>query len=163
MERKTRCRTIFSKNSIETEVATNYYNRLLKLPWQEGIRSKNGFTRLEHNLDLCSRLGEEILALIREILREMKRANPAVPNYAIFGVYVNYYRDGDMYTPNHSHKGTHQLVLSFGATRTLNIGKKSFLMENGDAILFGSTIHGVPREKTDGGRISVATFMVPIP
>lgn len=160
MERK--CKTIIRKNSIKEDVATSYYNRLLKLPWREGIRSKKGFTRLAHNLDLNSPLGEEILALVTEILREMKKTNPNMPNYAVFGIYINYYRDGDMYTPNHSHKGTHQMVISFGAIRTLTIGKKNVRMENGDAILFGSSIHGVPREEADGGRISVATFMAPI-
>ena len=60
-----------------------------------------------------------------------------------------------MYTPNHSHKGTHQLVISLGETRTLSVAKNEFRMENGDSILFGSSVHGVPREENvTKGRIS---------
>ncbi len=29
--------------------------------------------------------------------------NPSFTCIAIFGVYINYYRDGQDYTPNHSH------------------------------------------------------------
>ena len=67
-----------------------------------------------------------------------------------------------MWTPNHSHKDTHQLVVSLGVTRTLQVGEKKYSMVNGSAIIFGSSIHGVPKDETvTGGRISIATFMVP--
>ena len=35
-----------------------------------------------------------------------------------------------MWTPNHNHKGTHQLIISLGGTRTLNVAKKGFKMKN---------------------------------
>ena len=67
-----------------------------------------------------------------------------------------------MYTPNHSHKGSHQLVISLGGKRTLTIGKKKFPMKNGDAIIFGGSTHGIPKEpNAQEGRISIATFMIP--
>lgn len=79
------------------------------------------------------------------------------------GVYLNYYRNGEMWTPNHSRPGTHQLVISLGATRTLEVTKKKIPMKNGDAILFGSATHGVPKEpEITTGRISIATFMRPV-
>jgi hypothetical protein len=75
-------------------------------------------------------------------------------------IYLNYYENGEMWTPNHSHSGTHQLVISLGCPRTLQVTKKDYRMENGDAILFGSAIHGVPKEvNVKKGRISIATFM----
>ena len=53
-----------------------------------------------------------------------------------------------------------QVVISLGATRTLIIGKKTFSLNNGDVIIFGSSTHGVPKEPTiTNGRISIATFM----
>jgi len=76
-------------------------------------------------------------------------------------MYVNYYENGKMYTPMHTHKGTKQLVLSLGESRDLIIGKKTFTMKNGDAIIFGSSPHGVPVSDTKKGRISIATFMIP--
>lgn len=68
-----------------------------------------------------------------------------------------------MYTPNHSHRGTHQLVLSLGGERTLNVGKTEYVMRGGDAIIFGSSVHGVKKEPGAEPRISIATFMVPDP
>jgi hypothetical protein len=67
-----------------------------------------------------------------------------------------------MYTPNHAHKGTHQLIISLGCPRTLQLGKKEFIMENGDAIIFGGSSHGIPRDNSVTGRISIATFMKPL-
>ena len=82
--------------------------------------------------------------------------------FIIMGIYINYYENGEMYAPNHSHKETYQFILSLGVTRTLNVGKKSYLMKNGDGIIFGSSIHGVPKDSSvNNGRISIATFMVP--
>ena len=80
--------------------------------------------------------------------------------YQISHIYVNYYKDGNMWTPNHSHKGTHQIVISLGATRQLKVGKKTFDMSSGSAIIFGGSIHGVPKQPdVKEGRISIATFM----
>jgi len=37
-------------------------------------------------------------------------------------------------------------------------------MGNGDAIIFGSAIHGVPKDSNcKAGRISIAVFMIPTP
>lgn len=157
-----RRKTVILKNAVDKDTSDKLYKRMVNLPWKGGVRSRSGFTRLAHSLDLDSSFGEEIMGLITEILHNMKRIDSTIPNYAILGVYINYYRNGQMYTPNHSHKGTHQLVVSFGATRTLTIGKKSIRMEKGDSVLFGSASHGVPLEECDEGRISIATFMVPM-
>jgi len=39
-------------------------------------------------------------------------------------------------------------------------GKKDYVMENGDAII-GSSSHGVPKDNSINGRISIVTFLVP--
>lgn len=156
------CRTLIQKNALLSKEADELYKDLITLPWEAGIRSRNGFTRLAHQLDLDSKQGEKILEIVKDVLMQMKTQKSDLPNYAIFGVYINYYRDGTMYTPQHSHKGTHQLVISLGATRTLLIGKKQIRTSNGDAVLFGSSMHGVPKEPCDKGRISIATFMMPV-
>jgi uncharacterized protein YjlB len=82
--------------------------------------------------------------------------------YFILGLYLNFYENGEMWTPNHSHSGTHQLVVSLGQKRTLQVGKKNYEMTNGSAIIFGSSTHGVPKDDSVDSRISIATFMVPI-
>lgn len=59
----------------------------------------------------------------------------------------------------YSHPGLVQIVISFGATRTLIIGKKEYNSKNGNVFIFGSSTHGVPKEpKIKDGRISIALF-----
>lgn len=83
-----------------------------------------------------------------------------IPQPQIHGIYLNYYRDGNDFTPTHSHPGMQQIVISLGATRTLTMGSTSYLMRNGDAIIFGSSLHGIPKEPTcQEGRISIALFL----
>ena len=81
----------------------------------------------------------------------------------VLGLYLNRYRNGEEWTPNHSHKGTKQIVVSFGAMRVLDVGKRQFQMENGDAIIFGSAVHGVPKCIQPETRISLAAFLIPTP
>lgn len=76
------------------------------------------------------------------------------------GVYLNYYRDGNDWTPNHTHPGTTQLVLSLGATRGFVYGKSTYNVNNGDIVIFGATTHGVPKQPDiKEGRISIALFL----
>lgn len=142
-------KTQYFPNIIENP--TDYYNELVNIEWEEGIRSKRGFTRLGKSLNVGDCDLVDIL-----IATTMSKLNL---NYQVNYIYLNYYKDGTYYTPSHSHPGEIQLVLSFGATRTLKVGSKEFKMNNGDAIIFGSAVHSVPKELTDQGRISIATFM----
>jgi len=78
----------------------------------------------------------------------------------VYGIYLNYYRNGEDYTPNHSHPGQKQVIISLGASRVLTMGKRSFVMNNGDVIVFGSAIHGIPKDPNcQQGRISIAMFL----
>jgi len=152
-------KTQIVKSAIEEKRSFELFEFLRdNIEWEEGIRSKSGFTRLAKAIDLEEHKDLEII--INTILKSNFKLNCVA--YAIYGVYLNYYKDGSMWTPNHSHPGTHQLVISLGETRKLVIGKKEVQMKSGDAILFGSSIHGVPKEENKGGRISIATFMKPI-
>lgn len=153
-----RQKTIYCPESIEADLATGLYFELQEsIEWEEGVRSRNGFTRKALAIDLVEYplLGNVVARILNNITTQQ---------YEIMGTYLNYYQNGEMYTPNHSHKQTSQLVVSLGATRTLTVGKKSYQLNNGDSILFGSSVHGVPKEPSvTEGRISIATFMIPIP
>lgn len=139
------------------------YDTLLAGKWTEGVRSRNGPTRLARVVDMKSDEGELLLGVVADALSMMRCVNEKIPDYCVYGIYLNYYKDGNMYTPNHTHLKTHQLVISLGASRTFNIGKKSMTLKGGDAVLFGSAVHGVPKDPSVvDGRISIATFMSPI-
>ena len=76
---------------------------------------------------------------------------------------MNYYLNGEHYTPNHSHPKMIQVIISLGTTRILNIGKKEYKSSNGDVFIFGSSIHGVPKQlEIKDGRISIALFCSPL-
>lgn len=155
MSKKTR--TTFLLNAVDSEDATNLYNKLKNnIEWEDGIRSKKGFTRKAKtifSIDYYIKY-PEIKECVDSVLSLFDE------KYKVLGVYLNFYENGEMYTPNHTHPGTQQLVISLGSTRTLTINKKEFKMSNGSAILFGSSMHGVPKEpEVKDGRISIATFM----
>ena len=76
----------------------------------------------------------------------------------IKGLYVNLYENGDMWTPPHGHHSTNQMVISLGETRTFTIDKDRYELNNGDVIIFGDQLHGIPKHKTTNMRISIATF-----
>jgi len=146
--------TIYRPGAIDPDLATGLYECLREgIDWEEGIRSRTGFTRKAKaiNLEDYPDLQSFVVQVIRSIVQK---------DYILYGAYLNYYENGEMYTPNHSHKGTQQLIISLGATRELCLGKKSYAMHNGDAIIFGSTVHGVTKDPNiTEGRISIAVFM----
>lgn len=152
-----KCKTIFMKNVICKNVTSNLYEYLVNnIEWEDGVRSKKGETRKAKALNIGD-IPEIDDVIISSLI------NLTSTQYVIFGIYLNFYENGDSWTPNHSHKDTHQLVISLGTSRKLCIGKKEYLMEDGDVILFGSSTHGVPKDsEIREGRISIATFMTPI-
>jgi hypothetical protein len=151
-QRKMVVRTIHVKKLLSDEEEKKYYDHFAtKTRWESGIKTRTGeSTRQGAEVDI-----EDYPELLVRVCKTFEN------KYVFFGGYLNWYKDGTCWTPNHSHKGTVQIVLSFGATRTLMIGKKACKMEGGDAILFGSSIHGVPKEPDcKDGRISLAFFAV---
>ncbi len=154
-----RCATTYKSDTLTETAATDLYNQLVySVRWHDGIRSRGGFTRKAYMVPPTDSLMPVLCSVIKLSLNALKNKQ----NYAIMGIYINYYVDGTMYAPNHSHKGSHQLVLSLGATRTLTVGKKEFAMNNGSSIIFGGSVHGVPKEPSvSAGRISIAAFLKP--
>jgi len=146
-------KTLLLKKSINTDEAQSMFTILREiLPWKEGIKSRKGFTRLACPINTGD------IPLIDQMLVSVAKSAGITINNAL-GIYVNYYKNGEMWTPNHSHKESNQIVISLGGTRTLNVGTKSYKMSNGDAIIFGHGIHGVPKEShITEGRISIAAF-----
>lgn len=157
---KKKQKTIHVKNYIDKNIASKLYNKLEKeIEWHDGIKSKKGFTRKAYIVPSKS---EDIY--IPDIDGELEQIiQYAMHKYAqntqLIGIYLNYYENGTHYTPNHKHEDTIQLIISLGETRTLNVGTKSFSIGNGDLIIFGSSIHGVPKEQNKKGRISIALFL----
>lgn len=153
------CRTQFIEHAIDEKEATEMYQFLRDtIEWETGIMGRgNKLTRMQKPIDYDEY--PELLQLGMRIFQ-----NHVKRGYMILGNgYLNYYQNGEMYTPSHSHQGTHQMVVSFGATRTLKVSSKEYKMTNGSAILFGSSAHGVPREPSVlEGRISFAMFCLPV-
>lgn len=165
-------RTQFILEAIESKLGYELFEYLKSnTKWEDGIRSRNGFTRkakmishiemdkqMELHVQTDSKEYTNLYSVITSVLSQFKLET----DYAILGIYLNYYKNGEMYTPNHNHPKTHQLVISLGETRTLNVGKKTYSSSHGSAILFGSSIHGVPKEENKKERISIAVFLLPI-
>lgn len=148
-----RTRTTLKKSAVDPVEAEKLYNYLVEnMPWVEGIKGRNGFTRwqTQYNFDNDS-LNQLIVATILTF-----QLDPI----DLEGVYLNWYKTGDDYTPSHSHLKSRQIIISLGATRTLKVNKKNYPLENGDIILFGTAAHGVPKEpEVEEGRISIALFL----
>ena len=77
----------------------------------------------------------------------------------VAGVYLNWYKNGSDFTPNHSHKDTVQIIVSLGSKRTLTVGKKEYPQKSGTVTVFGASVHGVPKSDSIEGRISIAIFI----
>lgn len=149
---------------IPAEVADVLFSTLYhEVEWEEGVRSRKGFTRMAKPIDpaelgIPGTVGSLLAPHIRRAIASLG------PNttYHIIGIYLNLYEDGQMWTPNHSHPGQHQVVISLGAKRPLYIGKTPYALESGEAVIFGSGVHGVPKApEVILPRISVAVFLDP--
>lgn len=145
---------IILRNYLNESVSEDLFIQLLTaIQWREGIKTRFGkSTRKACMISIDNDLFHSILQYIEVPLRQYNVGN-------VVGFYLNLYENGEMYTPNHKHIGTNQLVLSLGTSRILKIENKSITLNSGDIIIFGEQLHGVPRTKTHcGQRISIATF-----
>jgi hypothetical protein len=149
-------RTEYFPSLIPADTATFAFEYLRDaIKWEEGVKSRSGFTRLAKSVSMDD---DVIRSLVETAVKGISEGKNNIESLALFGVYLNYYKDGSMCTPNHSHPKTTQIIISLGGTRTLNVAKKSYRMKNGDVAIFGSSVHGVPKEDTTEGRISLAVF-----
>lgn len=143
-------------DEVEATTAFEYLQNAIQ--WEEGIKSKKGFTRLAKSMRITDDpIVEHIIMRTMTSLKE-KSKNNFNGQLVLYGCYLNYYKDGTYWTPNHTHKGTMQIVISLGGTRTLTVGKKEYDMKNGDVAVFGGTVHGVPKQDDSEPRISIAIF-----
>lgn len=148
------------KGHIDPDSCDRLYDFLKdNVKWGEGIKSKNRHTRSAAPYDL-----DEFMEFIYDFPDVIDKVIAVVDTLSerkvCEGLYLNYYKDGNDWTPNHTHPGTTQIVISLGGTRTFQYGKKNFPSENGDVLVFGSGSHGVPQEPAiTHGRISIAMFM----
>lgn len=144
-----RTRTVYVPSLIPKETADELFTYLYHhIAWEVGIKN----TRRAKALSLDSE--PIVTSTVLDVLNSVD-INPQ----RVLGLYLNLYRDGNDYTPSHSHNGTDQLVISLGGVRTLNVGRKSFTMQSGDVIYFGTSTHGVPKEAEAQPRISIAVFL----
>lgn len=158
--------TIYLPAVLPEDVATYYYQALRDtISWDDGIFSKRykGPTRKAHQYTSQSparELLEELAQILSPIIMKELNDQP-YQTLDVLGCYLNYYVNGEMFTPSHTHPGQHQIILSLGATRTLNISNRKYALQNGDLIVFGSQSHGVPKEpEVQDGRISIAIFTI---
>lgn len=156
----TRFKTQYHAKCVNSTDATNMYNHLRDtISWEEGIKSKGKHSRFAKSLSFND--NKSIQDMLINVLKSL-----SLKNYVIFGLYLNYYMSGDDFTPNHKHKGTIQLIISLnehGGDRKLTIGSKEYNLQNGDVILFGGSVHGIPKADNKNGRISIAVFMKEFP
>ena len=122
--------------------------------WKESIRSVKGFTRLGCSFNVGD--DSDLDAIVARAIKEFSVGD----DFQVRHIYLNYYKNGEYWTPNHRHKHSHQIVISLGCDRSFHMyGKHHSVMQNGDAIIFGTSLHGIPQEDCDGERISIALFL----
>jgi hypothetical protein len=148
---------VFKKSVFTLDESMNAFAYLKQnINWIDGIKTRTGQkTRKAMPLNIGDvPIVDTLISTALTSLTDQK--------YEILGIYLNYYESGEMWTPNHSHPGTSQLVISLGQTRTLLVDRCPYIMDTGSAIIFGSEKHGVPKDSSTGSRISIATFMIPV-
>lgn len=160
-----RFKTTYYPGLIDPAEATALYEFLRDtVLWTDGIWSKryNQVTRkgcsMSMDLDTPDPIHAQVMRVVTAVLQQVSDGD-VVP----LGVYLNYYQDGNEWAPSHRHQGMVQLIISLGAQRKLIVGTKPYIIDNGDVIIFGGATHELVREPDiTEGRISIATFMVPI-
>lgn len=153
-------KTVHYSEIFDQKTAEGAYEYMKNnIEWTDGIYSRKhksisrqaySFENKENDVD------DYILQLVKIGLSKINDTN----DYIVLGVYVNYYKNQDDWCPMHAHKGTVQMILSFGATRPLKVGTKEYNLKSGDGIVFGSSSHGFDKDPNlKEGRISIAIFL----
>lgn len=146
--------TCHHKEVVDGTTASNVFDYLRdNIRWIDGVKSKKGFTRKACPM----RFGDDHIldVTISDVFEKLK-----IPIEKLQFIYLNYYRDGDDWCPNHTHPGTQQVIISLGATRTLRVGTKDYPLNHGDVIVFGASLHGVVKDpQCKEGRIAIAMFL----
>ncbi len=158
---KPKTKTQIFPSILPKDYADNLFSYLKNnVKWEAGVKSKRyGFTRLAKAIaDIDS-----TFPILRDVIKFVMVNMKIDSLYEPYGIYLNYQQNKDHWTPMHSHADTIQMVISLGYTRDFVIGTKTYKLNSGDACIFGTSSHGVPKSKVDvGERISIAVFMKPI-
>jgi hypothetical protein len=146
-------RTVYIPDYLDYDTQQILYDTILEAfegQWVDGPKSSR--LASPQPLDAIP----EIMHIIGEVVRDYLPEGTMVS----YGCYYNFYKDGMMYTPTHSHPDTIQIILSLGpGIRTLKVGKKEYIQSPGALTIFGTSAHGVAREpEVTEGRIGVAIF-----
>lgn len=158
-QRKPRTKNPFElhKECLDKKYMTDMFFILRDtLVWNDGIKTRHGKpTRLGSNIEIES--NDIVYTIIMSVLQKLK-----IKNHIIHGLYLNYYKNGDDYTPIHTHPDSKQMIISLNemdGDRKLSINSKKYNLDSGDVIIFGSQKHGIEKEQGKKGRISIAIFM----
>ena len=148
---------------VDSDTAwTLYYALQDGIEWSKDIKSKGKPTRFGYSLITETYLDNELHPELRTALDNLISAvlkSLDVPKSRLSHSYLNYYENGEDFTPGHSHN-TDQVVISLGASRILKVGSKNYMLNNGDVVIFGTSTHSVPKDKqVTQGRISIAIFL----
>ena len=148
------------KKFISNELSINYLNLIRdSSPWSEGIKSRNGISRLQCQYHILpDYIKEIILDLVNEAFTQLNFTRDENNGIGIDSIYLNYYRDGNDFCPKHQHLGTKQLLISLGSERNLYINNKVYKLESGSVIIFGEEFHQIKKEENIGERISIVVF-----
>lgn len=138
---------------LDSDVATGIFEYLRNnISWEESIQSRyQGDTRLGK----CLNQGDDQVVdnVVVYVLSKLGLTS------TFQGIYLNYYRNGNDFCPNHTHPDSRQCVISLGCRRIFMVGKKEYYVNNGDVMVFGSSSHGIPKEPgLIGERIAIAVF-----
>lgn len=149
------------EKGLTDEQSAQWFDICVQLPYHQGIKSRRyGPTRLACALSI---LKDALSAEHNFFSRELQElADKYLPGHKVSGIYINFYRDGKMFTPMHRHTNTVQMVVSLGASRTFKINTRTMLVKDSDIVIFGSQPHGILREpECETSRFSVACFLTP--
>lgn len=153
-------RTQLKKKFLDEPSSKELYVLLKKnIQWENSIYSnrQSRITRKGYSVDMTSSnyVDEIIISIVSSAMGSFN-----ISNIRIYGIYVNYYRDGKDWAPSHKHEDSNQLVISLGVTRQLKVGDKTFSLDSGDIILFGKSNHSLLMDESiNRGRISIAVFL----
>lgn len=151
---------------LDDDLATQYFDQCKQqIPFQEMLwRAGRKLPRLVYRYDPEERQIKILNRLIK--LVEFKG------HRTVMGVFCNYYRNGNDYTPWHQDSyGADIFTLSLGATREFQMkfhnqaGVVSYQLQNGDGYYFSQQInaqmkHCIPKIKEIvGERISIVFFL----
>lgn len=107
----------------------------------------------------CPALDELVFRVVEDF--NLPHPGAAYGGTAQYTVKMNWYPDGRAQVTDHRHD-VWTILVSLGSPRVLNVDYARVLMEDGDAILFGTQKHGVPvGPPSQGGRLSLVLMFSP--